>query len=341
MKMLLCPVLLFAIAGIASAETLTWVGGADLKLGTAANWQDGSGATPATVESGSAFVIANGTAGTLALENDLADGFEVAGFTFSGGSISLDPASGCEANKLKLTGGTKAWVSSAIVDCSVPLELAEGTQSFDVTAAITNTFTGVISGSGSLRRISTGKKVNGAVALEAANTYTGGTGILCGFLIARNDDACGSRTGTVKIEYKVGKDRYSNAGGSIVIDTENFYNPITVPAEGTGPVWVDSYTRYSFNIFIVREGANLRGNISGGLVVLRSYALPKDGVAGGSNTRVEAGVSYNVYGDIDCGDSSLSTSVLFLHSYMSTINLYARFVPEGCWTATRTRPIPS
>ena len=213
-------------------------------------------------------------------------------------------------------------MSSAIVDCSVPLELAEGTQSFDVTAAITNTFTGVISGSGSLRRISTGKKVNGAVALEAANTYTGGTSILCGFLIARNDDACGSRTAAVNIEYKAGKDKYSSAGGSIVIDTENFYNPITVPAAGEGTVWVDSYTRYSFNIFIVREGANLHGKISGGLVVLRSYALPEGGVGG--KTKVDSGVSYNVHGDIDCGDPSLSTSVLVLHSYKNTIHLYGK-----------------
>ena len=84
---------------------------------------------------------------------------------------------------------------------STPIEIANGAfgttelHSFNTTST-TQTFNGVISGTGSYVRNASSAGTGGTTVFNAANTYSGGTNVSRGVLIVDNPTGSGSGTGT-------------------------------------------------------------------------------------------------------------------------------------------------
>jgi autotransporter-associated beta strand protein len=93
---------------------------------------------------------------------------------------------------------------SAAFSTSLPIKIANGTfgstllQSFNTTAT-DQTFSGEISGTGSYKRNASSAGTGGRTIFTAANTYSGGTTVSIGTLLANNSTGSGTGSGSVTV----------------------------------------------------------------------------------------------------------------------------------------------
>lgn len=180
-------------------------------------------------------------AGTLVLSGSNS---YTGGTRLNGGvlSVSADANLGDASSELSLDGGTLLMSSSFDNDRSVTLESGGGT--LHNSSGITNSFNGVISGSGPLIKSGDGK-----IILSGTNTYAGGTDIIGGVLSVSADGNLGAVTGGLTID---------NATLQL---TNSFDTGRTVTVTGTATV--ESETG-SLNTLLSAVGGNGKLSKTGG-----------------------------------------------------------------------------
>jgi autotransporter-associated beta strand protein len=187
---------------------------------------------------GSVAVIFNVTAGSMTLETTAANSTNTGGDTLQNGTITLKAAPTGTINTASplglgtLTFGTGSTASNQLFintagpyifsNSSVVLSTGDST-TIDVNAAGTAaTFSGVISGSGTLTQSS---NAAGVLNLTNANTYSGGTTVAAGVLDINNGGSSTSNsaigTGTLTI---TGGTINNTSGSAITLATNNAIN---------------------------------------------------------------------------------------------------------------------
>ena len=161
--------------------------------------------------------------GTLQIGNDSA--LSSGTLTISGGAIRATGASRTIANNVVLNGdftlGRNTAFSGAItLNDNVTITSANP----DVLAATTSTFSGVISGSRGLT-FTQGANPSGTIALNAANTYSGGTTLTVGNLQLGHASGLGANTGALTVN-----------GGTLNL---NAFSPTVGTLSGTGGIIVN------------------------------------------------------------------------------------------------------
>ena len=185
------------------------------------------------------------------------------GTTLNGGILAVDSDSNLGTGALHFNGGAlEALLAGAGITSSKTVTFLAGGGTFIGDATTTSTLNGVISGAGSLT-----KSGVGALALTAAETYTGGTAISAGALALGNGGASGSIVGNVTDNGTLVFNRSDNITfGGIVSGTGilSQVGPGTLTLTGmnlyTGGTTVSSAT------LSVGSNVNL-GNGSGGLTL--------------------------------------------------------------------------
>ncbi|MFL6584104.1 MAG: autotransporter-associated beta strand repeat-containing protein [Chthoniobacterales bacterium] len=111
------------------------------------------------------------------------------------GTLSIGAASeiGLDASSLAINNGS-VFQATASFDMSRSITLGGTGGTFDVLSGVTETQNGVISGPGSLSKINAG-----LLALNAGNTYSGGTNISGGTVQINSDASLGASSGNVTI----------------------------------------------------------------------------------------------------------------------------------------------
>ena len=157
---------------------------------------------------------------------------------------------------------------------------------FDLADGVVQTYGGVISGN--IRLVKDGGKSR--LTLTAANTYTGGTLIKKGILVAANATACGDAAKSVEIESRVQVTRelYPENGPwcTLQIDVSGFANPIIMPEGSEAPRWVgNSFMEHS--LCVTNGDLSIDSPISGGrftFMAVKKYACDETGLAAGNVT---------------------------------------------------------
>ncbi|HUK22511.1 MAG TPA: autotransporter-associated beta strand repeat-containing protein [Gemmatimonadales bacterium] len=194
--------------GLARNTTATWTGAVNNQWTNAGNWS-GLGGTPLV---GGEDLIFPGGAANLSNTNGMAAGTGFNSITISGSGYTL------AGNSVALGAGGLTDASVAGTNTiSLAMSFA-ATRTVTVTdPGTTLTASGVLSGAGGLI-----KAGSGVLALNAANTYTGGTTVNGGVLDVRNNTALG--TGAVVVA----------SGAALQVDGTGFAIPRALTLNGTG-----------------------------------------------------------------------------------------------------------
>jgi autotransporter-associated beta strand protein len=129
-------------------------------------------------------------------------------YQLNGGILSLSAVNGSGATAFNFGGGTLQASSSFTTTLPMTLTGSGGNATVD-TAGFTVTFSGSLSGPGGLT-----KTDSGALVLAASNTYTGGTTVMAGILVASNGSN-GSATGSGTVTLSGGTLASGSGGGTI------------------------------------------------------------------------------------------------------------------------------
>lgn len=265
----------FNVAYAVNDETAqTWNGsGGNDNLSTTGNWSNG--VFPLTYDA----LYFDGTT-RLSPVNDLTADIELNGITFNSGAGAFN----LTGNRFSLTfdGVTNNSTNSQTVSNDIILLGPNRTIN---SSAGSITLSGIISGSSSLTKIG-----SGVLTLSAANTYTGGTVINNGDIVATNSNSLGDAAGTVTV----------NADCTLYVDAN-----IT----RTGTVTVNSGEIGTNN------GSALTNNGSGGFLLTGNavgIGLVLAGTAGlttsANDTRLWSQCSYTGATSINGGAAQLAGS---------------------------------
>ncbi|MNY84533.1 Extracellular serine protease precursor [compost metagenome] len=160
--------------GLATSSQLG--GGSGVWSKTSANWTDATGSLTAAMNPQPGFAIFGGVAGTVTIDN-AAGAVQATGMQFA-------------SDGYRLTGGALDLVAApSSVD---PAEIRVGDGSAG-SSSWTVTIDNVLTGSASLKKTGLG-----ALVFNGANTYTGGTLLEAGTLVANSNDALGAGAVTVR-----------------------------------------------------------------------------------------------------------------------------------------------
>jgi autotransporter-associated beta strand protein len=192
--------LLYTSAFVPSS-TYTWNTGSGL-WGTAGNWTNG-----ATPTNGSSIIFAGASGGASTNSSTVSS---IQGLTFSntagsytisgsalavgaGGISNASTAAQTISNNLSLS--ANAAVTAGAGNLTLAGNLTNGGNAVTVAGAANTAINGVISGSGNLT-----KSGAGALALTAANTYTGNTTISAGKVVANDNASLGATNGGTTVQ---------------------------------------------------------------------------------------------------------------------------------------------
>ncbi len=152
-----------------------------------------AGSTLSSAISGTGSLIDNGTAGTTLVLTG-SNTFN-GGITLNSGilSVSAEGNLGNSTNRLTLNGG-ELLSSAAFLTDSRPVTLSGPGGTIDIHGG-QDSFSGVISGVGTLTLLDSAPTANSSVTLSGANTYSGGTVLNASHLIISSDGNLGAATG--------------------------------------------------------------------------------------------------------------------------------------------------
>ncbi|WP_241392802.1 autotransporter-associated beta strand repeat-containing protein [Pseudomonas chlororaphis] len=187
------------------------------------------------------------SAGTLVLNgaNTYAGGTAINGGVLQ---VASDSNLGDAAGALSLNGGTLSTTGSFSSMRATTLTGAGGT--FDVAAATTLNFNGVLSGTGALSKTSAGTLV-----LNGTNSYSGGTAINGGVLQVASDSNLGAAAGALSLD------------GGTLSTTASFSSTRATTLTGAGGT-VDVATATTLNLNGVLSGTGALSKTSAGTLVL-------------------------------------------------------------------------
>ena len=244
--------------GPVASVPFTWNTATTNSWGTAGSWISG---TP-TAAGQSNYALNFNVAGSYTASNNLNAGFIVHQLNFGGSSVTL------AGNSLAMTANVSAAPqlsqnSTFPVTVSNNLSL-NATTVFGGTSSGTITLNGVVSGSGGLI-----KSCTGDVALNGANTYTGGTTVNAGDLHVGLNQNAALGSGAVTL----------NAGSTLRLNRVSMNNSLTINSaklsatNGFGDTWSGPISLSGTSTFDLETTGSL--NVSG--LISGSGALTKIG----------------------------------------------------------------
>jgi autotransporter-associated beta strand protein len=228
-------------------------------------------------------IMDNGAGGSVSLSKNgpgllvlTGTGSNYSGGTFlNGGVIQISgdnrlgavPAS-VDVDNLTFNGGTLELTASFTLNAGRGITLEEGGGSMD-TRTFNINYAGVISGPGSLTKISTyppgtsATNVSGTLTLSNANTYTGETIVQSGILLVAHNQALGSTSGGTG----VGSNGIVRLGDGIVVTGETI--TITGVGNNAGNLQIQSGTaEWAGSIILGTDSGRIGTNSSSGTLIV-------------------------------------------------------------------------
>ena len=216
-----------------------------------------------------------------------------------------------QAGTLALTGDNTQYTGQMLVDQGGTLQGSVQTLPATITdnglvqfaQSIDGTYTGLISGTGSVEKDGTGT-LTLAPSTSGGNTYTGGTVLEQGVLSVSADNALGDTSGGITFDggtlqfgssFNLASTRaISIADGGGTIDTQDFQTTITQDISGTGVL-----TKVGSGVLVL-DGSNTWSGgttVSAGTLVVGDASTPGASIA--SATDIASGATLGGYGSIN------------------------------------------
>ena len=166
------------------------------------------------------------------------------------------------AAMLDLNGGDRTVTDVADLAGYDGVTNSSGTPStltFNLADGLDQAYGGVISGN--ILLVKQGDKSK--LTLTGSNSYTGGTRIDGGVIVAGSATACGDALKTVTISTFYVSSAVTGPWCALQIDVSGFANPISLPAGTTEPGWIGN-TYISHSLCVTNNGISIDSPISGG-----------------------------------------------------------------------------
>ena len=180
---------------------------------------------PIVMTSDTVMRNSGGTSGTSRVLS-----FNGSSITTSGGTLSLTNGADAVTNNtfdVRFIGGGFNFTRPIVLDGGVGADNSVQLFLGNSNAAPTQTFSGVISGNGKVRRSGVVSSDAGTTIFTAANTYTGGTVVFAGTLLANNSSGSATGPGTVLVTNLGTLGGTGTIAGSVIVATNGNIAPGT------------------------------------------------------------------------------------------------------------------